>query len=665
MQPSIQHTVDPPRAMQPTPGLVSSLRWRMALLLGAFFLLVAVSAAATAWIVETQAQDALVINLAGRQRMLVQQMTAQALRIERGETGDQAQALQTAIDTFDQTLGALRSGGPAPYLPGQTEDVPAASTPELRAALESQAREWETLRAHLEVVARQTPGTPGFAAAAQAVQTLSPSLVQRADEVVRLYEAASERKVARLRGVQAAFFASALCLLVIGSLTIYRGVVRPLRVLGAASSRIAAGDFETRITSQGPDEIRALAASMDDMRAQLKRSREELVRWAGELETQVARRTQELAALYEVSREISSHLEIDQVLRSVTGKARGLLESDVAMLCFLDEAGQALDLKAFSGAPEAALRAQTSALEPLAQRVLGASAALPCAAGDCPGTCRIVDPAFRASHLAMPLRAGERVIGALCVGRAQRGGFSEEETRLLSELGRSATIALENARLYEQAERISALEERQRIAADMHDGLAQTLSTLGMRIEGLAGLVDAGHGEETLDELARLQQAVDAAGRDVRRSIAALQESQGTPRTLADRLAELVDGFAGQEGAPVELVASPGGESPVTPDQAEQVIRVAGEAIHNARRHAQAARITARLERAGDSLRLTVEDDGRGFDPAALPENAGHFGLSIMRARAARIGGELGVDAAPGRGARISLTWPVHEETTG
>lgn len=97
-------------------------------------------------------------------------------------------------------------------------------------------------------------------------------------------------------------------------------------------------------------------------------------------------------------------------------------------------------------------------------------------------------------------------------------------------------------------------------------------------------------------------------------------------------------------------------------EQSEQVIRVVREALVNATRHAGADQIVVCLEMRRDEVLVSVEDDGRGFDPEAPPDDGnGHFGLDIMRARAVRLGGKLSVDSMPGRGTRIALRWPVEE----
>ncbi len=634
--------------------MLASLRARMGLLFLAFFLLLSASVAATFWAIDTQKQDALVVNLAGRQRMLVQQMARDAPRA--GRDGDAASrlSLQAAARAFDETLTALSAGGAIVYPLDRTVALPATRDPETLATLARVRETWTVFRGHLERITA-APESAERAVAVQAVEELAPRLVAQADEAARRYEAAAAHKLDRLRWVQAAFLAGALLLLTVDLVLLHRLVVHPLHRLASAARRIGEGDLETPVEPAGPREVECLARSFDQMRTQLRA-------WTGELEARVARRTRELAALHEVSLEITSQLEIQRVLQSVTDKARALLAADVAVLCLLDESDPILHRRAVSGPRPALSGDQTSARREPACRVLAGRRALPCGADECEACCGILAAPFRRSHLVAPLCIGERVIGALCVGGAASGQFPAGTVHLLTELANSAAIAVENARLYEQAERLAALEERQRIAADMHDGLAQTLSAMDMRANQIGHLLETGQAEPALEQLHRLQTTAEQACREVRQVIASLQQDPRPPQRLRDRLAAAVAASARPEGPPLSLVVESEAPLILPPDDGEQVLRVVGEALHNAQRHAQAQRILVRLERSAGEASVTVEDDGRGFDPASSPaDGRRHFGLDIMRARATRLGGRLAVDSRPGQGTRITLTWPLKE----
>jgi signal transduction histidine kinase len=268
--------------------------------------------------------------------------------------------------------------------------------------------------------------------------------------------------------------------------------------------------------------------------------------------------------------------------------------------------------------------------------------------------------------LCLPVWGTEKSVAVLCmVEQHKPRRWHPDEIKLVESFINRAAVALENADLHKQLERVAALEERQRIAAEMHDGLAQTLSYMGHRVDYVAQQAEAGRAQAVLDECHRIRDTIDRASGDVRRSIASLQESPLPRKPLQDWLAELADDFTEQNGDKVAATLVTELLDPlfVPSNQVEQVLRVVQETLANAGRHARAQQITISLDRCGDLITVMVEDDGQGFDPASLPTDGhGHFGLSIMHARAARIGGKLEIDSAPGQGTRVDLTWPLKSD---
>jgi two-component system nitrate/nitrite sensor histidine kinase NarX len=639
---------------------ITSIQGRMGLLFTAFFLLVAVSVGATFWGIDAQKKDAVVINLAGRQRMLVQQMTRLALEIEKGGSPSSVASLKEATATFEQTLNALRNGGQAPYLPDNTVEVPPTRDPQLIAQLDQVHQTWQTFHSSLAVIESAAIDDPTFKAAIQNVEILSPDLVAHADTAVRMFENASTQKITRLRWIQIGFFVSALVLLAIGGLTTRRGVLEPLKNLGKAADRIGAGDMSTRVLVSGPSEVEVLANTFESMRTQLHTSQEKLLAWANTLEERVTQRTSELEALYQVSREISSRLDVQHVLHSVTKKARELLDAEVAFLCLLDDNGKILNLQATSGPEEAVIRSSALAYGGLAAQVLGGDRALPCGVDGCMGSCGIVDERFRTSHIAAPLRMGDRVIGALCVGSPKDGVFSEDAESLLTRLANSAAIALENARLYAQAERLAVLEERQRIAADMHDGLAQTLSYAQLSVDLASNQIEDGQEDMAVETLRRVERGLGQAVGEIRRAIASLQEDFPLHFTLQEQLAELVQEFSKDNDLLVEWRSEVKAPLVLDRQEAEQVLRVVGESLLNAKRHAGAEHIKVVLDQQKHNSRVIIQDDGVGFNSDEPPAEDGrkHFGLSIMQARAGRLEGQVEVKSVLGQGTQVTLSWP-------
>jgi signal transduction histidine kinase len=229
----------------------------------------------------------------------------------------------------------------------------------------------------------------------------------------------------------------------------------------------------------------------------------------------------------------------------------------------------------------------------------------------------------------------------------------------LQELVDDRTVELRQAN--KQLQRAAVLEERQRIAANMHDGLAQTLSTLSLKTGQAAELLNEGDVQPVLNEFDQMQDIIGRAVSDIRRSIASLQENPQPRLSLQDALARTIGDIAKRKNGPEPDFDKLQEPIFLAADEQEQVLRLVQEALLNARRHASATFIKLRLERKPGQFIITVEDDGLGFDLEQAEQNNGnHFGLSIMRARASHIGGNITIDSRPGHGTRVTLTWPAN-----
>jgi nitrate/nitrite-specific signal transduction histidine kinase len=324
-----------------------------------------------------------------------------------------------------------------------------------------------------------------------------------------------------LRVVQIILPCCALALLIISAWMTRRSLLKPLQALGLAAKRLGENRLDAPIQVEGPKEMRALSQALEEMRSRLHIAREELIQWNTTLEQRVAQRTKELETLNEVSREISSRLDIQQVLNSVTEKARTLLGGEVASLCLVDENQHWLKLQTLSGPKHAVVGNTMRADNQFANAVLESDGAMICGVDACRGGCRMLSDEYRVSHLAAPLRIGDRVIGALCVGSPAQNQFAAESADMLTKLANIAVIALENARLFARAERVATLEERhRRVAAEMHDGLGQTLSYLGLMTDQVVDFLSGGRGRRGAGTPAhKTRETISKATSDVRRAI--------------------------------------------------------------------------------------------------------------------------------------------------
>ena len=639
--------------------MLKSLQARLTLLFVAFVLLVLISVGAMFWGLETQRNDALLINLAGRQRMLAQQMARLAFEAGMGEDVTNA-ALQETEQTFDQTLRALRDGGTAPYLSDTTVTLPITRDVEIRSILDKVDLTWSDSRALLEKLQQTPRDDASFSITLQSIQEKSSTLVEQSDEVVRLYEADAIAKVIRLRAVQVGFLIGALILLGIGAWVTRQSALAPLRELSRAANRLGENDLDTVVQVEGPEEMRALSESFDSMRKSLRASRSELLELTSTLENRVAQRTRELDALNEVSREIASQLDVRHVLNSVTEKVRALLDGDSAMLCLMDDENKYLMLKSVSGVPSIETADQMSTVN-LASAVLTSQQALICSNAQCVGGCGLLSNTHSASHVVAPLRIGDKVIGALCVSSSQANHYSKDATDVATKLANTAAVALQNAQLYAQAERVAMLEERHRLAAEMHDGLGQTLSYLGLMTDQVANLVSSGQNEAALDHLRKTRETIEKTTSEVRIAINSLLDELPLVLDLRMRLQNTVEEFKKETSLRVDWQIEMEGAPDCSRQVTEQALNITREALKNVARHAEAKHVTVQMGRTNGHYFVAVKDDGKGFD-TSQPEPSGHFGLRVMQARAAHIGGELLIESAPGMGSRVTLTFPNGEK---
>ncbi|MEY2820206.1 MAG: hypothetical protein RL275_3669 [Chloroflexota bacterium] len=635
--------------------MIQRLQTQLILLFIAFAPLVLVSVGVTYWGLQTQGQDALVINLAGRQRMLIQQMTRLSFQLQDGDEAASV-SLRESEQIFSQTLSALQHGGSVPYLADSVVNLPATSDAQIQTALREVESSWGQYRSTLDAMT-----VSNASASLQAtLEGQSDDLVQKADAVVRLYEATSTAKVNRLRVIQVVFLVFAMMLLAVGAWMTRRSLLKPLDDLGLAAKRLGENQLDAPIQVEGPEEMRALSQAFDEMRSRLHTAREELIQWNVTLEQRVAQRTKELETLNEVSREISSRLDIHQVLNSVTEKARVLLGGEAAALCLVDESQHWLKLQTLSGPKHAVVGNTMRADNEFADAVLESESAMICGIDACRGGCRMLSNEYRTSHLAAPLRIGDRVIGALCVGSPAQNQFATESADMLTKLANVAAIALENSRLFAQAERVATLEERRRVAAEMHDGLGQTLSYLGLMTDQVVEFLSDGQDDAALERLGKTRETLGKATSDVRRAINKLMDDTPAPKDLCTRLHDTLAEIASQHDLESVWHSDAGSAPDCSPQIAEQVCNITREALVNAARHAYAKQISVQVGRSDGNYFVTVEDDGNGFD-TSQPAPGGHFGLQIMQARAKYVGGEISIQSTPGSGTRITLMWSVEE----
>ncbi|BDG61122.1 GAF domain-containing protein [Caldinitratiruptor microaerophilus] len=377
------------------------------------------------------------------------------------------------------------------------------------------------------------------------------------------------------------------------------------------------------------------------------------------------RRRRQAEALYEISRSLSSLLDAERNLEVPLARVRDMLQADVAVYGVLDPVQREVRCQAMSGSrdPERVAGIRLRLGQGALGRVVSSGRPLrterfPEDLTEYPDSYPLLQVEGLVACLAVPVGARGEVTGALLVGYRQPHAFTDEEVRFLENVAGQLGIALENTRLYREAEKVAMLEERDRLAREIHDGLAQSLTFLHLRLEALSLLARSGPVPDLAGELERLKAACAAAYADVRQAILNLKQRLPEGTDLGGYLAEYLHEFAQAHHLDVELVLPPAALPPLPPASEAHLIRIVQEALHNVVKHARARRVLVRFDVQLSGLHVTVRDDGIGFDPAAV-QAAGHFGLGIMRERAEKAGGELTVESEPGAGSEVRVRLPL------
>jgi signal transduction histidine kinase len=263
------------------------------------------------------------------------------------------------------------------------------------------------------------------------------------------------------------------------------------------------------------------------------------------------------------------------------------------------------------------------------------------------------------SFLGVPITVKGVTVGRLYLtNKLGEAEFSAEDQAIVETFALHAGIAMDNARLHEQLQRLAVVDERERISRDLHDGIIQNLYGVGLSLEDVPLLM----ADDPADATARVERAIDAiylAIQDIRNFIFSLRPGLLEGTSLAAGLAALIEEYRHNTVIELELrLPDPAPEPSAV--VTGQLLAIVGESLSNIVRHSQAsqARVELLANPPGQGLVIRIADNGRGFDPAGAVR-LGHQGLVNTRDRAARIGATMTIKSRPGAGTRTTITWPA------
>ncbi len=436
-----------------------------------------------------------------------------------------------------------------------------------------------------------------------------------------------------------------------------RQITKPVAMVSHAAEEIAAGNFDQEIVIDTGDELEEMADHFNSMSKALKDSYATLEQRVADRTAGERRRVEHLRAINEVGRKISSILDLDELLSFVVKSLQETFGYYYVGIILIDRNSDKLILRAsagsYGGGPEIGsevtrgsgiISSVTESGEPLMVNDV------------------LSHPLYRhmdaladtKSEIATPIIVGDRLVGVLDIEANQVDAFDELDLFTAQTLADQIAIAIENARLYEQAHELATVEERQRLARDLHDAVTQTLFSASLIAEVLPILWDK-NPEEGKRRLEELRRSTKGALAEMRILLLELRPAALTEVDLAELLHQMTDAATGKSGIPVILNVEGHGSLPA--DVQVVFYRIAQEALNNIQKHAEATEVTVNLGYSSDFVELVIKDNGVGFDPAVV--SAEHLGLNIICERAEAIEAECVIESEIERGTQVKVVWKV------
>jgi len=600
-----------------------SLVVRLGIALGAIVLLALAATISATVFAELSTGKAAAINLAGSLRMQSYWITLQVLRS--GDIGHPPAELQKAVTEYELRLNSPQLAG---GIPSDTADP-------TRRAYDRVAASWSnTLKpAVARAVSEGAPARDAFVARMAAY-------VLDVDRLVYLLEHDLEQRIQALRLIQGAGLFAIVVVMFIALFLMHAQVIVPLADLLQCARRVRVGDFTVRARHAGEDELGQLGQSFNYMVEDLSRSYATLEARVQEKTEQLARTNVSLEVLYNTTRTLAANPLTQDTLDAVMRDIERVVGLKAGAICAREEN----DRRGFPVALHAGSEQAKSWCEQ--ERCY-----------ECFGTGagesgpRIVGGGEE-RMLSVPLSEGGKPYGVMLLQLPLGMHIEEWKMKLLESIGHHIGAAFATAKRSDERRGIALLEERSVIARELHDSLAQSLTYLKIQVARLKQQLSAsGAREQTADVVEELKLGINNAYRQLRELLTTFR-LRIDGRGLSEALQETVREFSQRAGIEVKLHDRLLGHELDSSEQIH-VLQVVREALTNVEHHAHARRADVRLAIEQGRIRVAVEDDGTGIKDAEPPMH--HYGLAIMRDRAATLGGTLQVARRAEGGTRVEL----------
>ena len=592
----------------------------------------------TLWLSWQLAGTAAAINETGSLRMRANRIGLNLLR------HDEAAQAQVVVDLREQGRILAHFAGDLPGRPlFLSTDAP------LRQQFHAVTTRWDELAdlAHEALVEGDST----------AYLAQLPGFVAEADRLVHVLEVGNASKTTRLRILQSVLIVMACLGTMAMIFLLYRWIIRPVQTLQGGIQRMAARDFSVRVPVNNTDELGVLAQGFNRMADELQSLYEDLGEHVRQKTAELERQNRQLSALYGMTAFLNKPNDIEALCRGFLQRVMDEFHVAAGSIRVLDPSGERLHIVVslgFSSAlqeSEHCMRTDACFCGEATQRgtmIIRDFRKLPR-----PEEIGCMRDGFQAVSV-FQIVTPEATLGTFSLHFRERTTMSPRELQLLEMLGQHLGAALDNQRLSIKARQLAVAEERNLVAQGLHDSLAQGLNFLNLQTQMLGSAVQQRRWDEVEEIVPLLKTGVSESYQDVRELLQNFRTRLGE-ESLRKAVDDTIGRFRRQTGLNVELHLDDRDGAPLHPDQQLQVLFILQEALSNVRKHAYASKVTVRIDNHRD-FGMSIRDDGEGYDPKEVAERSEtHVGLSIMRERAARLGGQLQMCSAPGQGTEVSL----------
>lgn len=467
------------------------------------------------------------------------------------------------------------------------------------------------------------------------------------------------------------FIVIIICMIIIiatiGSF-IARTITEPILELTKGSEVIARGDLDYKIKVKTGDEVEKLALQFNAMTEALNESYTDLEQKVEERTKLERQRSGQLAAINEIGRKISSIMNLEELLPFVANLLRQTFNYDnVNVFLFEPESGKLILKEICLSGYDGVIPLEVP-LELGEEGIVAWVAQIgePLLVNDVrkePKYHFIEELRDTRAELAVPVKIGSKILGVLDIESNEVDAFNEADLSTAQTLADQLAVAIENARLYKETGQIAVMEERNRIAREIHDTLAQGFTGIILQLEAAEQSLETNNTQNLLQHINKARSLARGSLSEARRSVWNLRPEALEKLSFTDAIRQEVVKFSQTSGIQAEFKIN-GISHDLPADEQTALLRICQEALTNIRKHARATQVNVDLNFDASTVLLIVKDNGKGFNseitPVVTSEVKRHgFGLISMRERARSVGGEFEAQSEEGKGTVIRISVPI------